>query len=102
MEKNKNVWIGVVVVAVIIVGLIIWSKNKNSAEPVVNDTNSDQAIESTEDTTAGSVNVGAPAASINYQSALIKYKDARIQLDKTCQASPDKQTFKNGTTIMIR
>lgn len=95
-NTNKNLWIGLGAVALIVI--IIWFMNMGST-PVVDNTN--QVVDSTEDVTLGSINAGSPAASISYANALIKYKDARIQLDKTCQASPDKGTFKNGTTIMI-
>lgn len=93
MEKGKkeNVWIVLIIVLVLVV-LGFWSMSKNSA-PVY-----DQTMDSVEDTGGAT---GAPAASISYQNALVKYKDARIQLDKICQASPDKMTFKNGTNIMV-
>ena len=83
---------------VLIVVVVFWFVGKSSVPVVVDD---NAIVDSTEDTSEGSVNVGAPAASISYANALVKYKDARIQLEKTCQASPDKGTFKNGTNIMI-
>ncbi|OGI67505.1 hypothetical protein A2823_02060 [Candidatus Nomurabacteria bacterium RIFCSPHIGHO2_01_FULL_41_91] len=94
--QNKNLWIGLVVVLIVVV--VFWFVGKSSVPVVVDD---NAIVDSTEDTSEGSVNVGAPAASISYANALVKYKDARIQLEKTCQASPDKGTFKNGTNIMI-
>ena len=95
MEKNKNMWIGIGVVVIIIV--IYLAMSSSSVAPAV----TDNQIIPTEDTSAGSVNVGAPVASISYAQALVKYKDARIQLDENCQASPNSVTYKNGTNIMI-
>jgi len=94
MGKDTKILVELVVV-IALVGFGLWSF-KSSPAPVVD--NSETAVE---DTTTGSVNATSPAASISYQSALVKYKDARIQLDNTCQASPDRMTFKNNTNIMI-
>lgn len=95
--QNKNVWIGVGVVLVVVLGFWYWSMNKSSV-PVVEEST---VVDSVEDTTAGSVNTGSTAASISYTNALVKYKDARLQLDKNCQASPDQMTFKNGASVMV-
>ena len=106
--KNKNMWmwiIGVLALVVVIV-LIIWSMNKNAIVPNENgnipegDTSLDANL-GMEDITPGSVNTGSPAVTISYANALIKYKDARLQLDKTCQGSPDKMTFKDGSILMV-
>ena len=94
MEKNKNMWIGIGVVVIIIV--IYLAMSSSSVAPAV----TDNQIIPTEDTSAGSVNVGAPVASISYAQALVKYKDARIQIDENCQASPNSVTYKNGLIIM--
>lgn len=98
--ENKNLWIGLGVVLVLVAGFVYWSMNST---PALAPDTSDNGVVPTpvEDTTTGSVNVGSPAASISYENALIKYKNARLQLDKTCQASPDKMTFKNGAVIMV-
>ena len=104
MGNNKNLWIGVVVVLVIALGLILWSMNKSS-DPLAGENGEnvaqEQSPEPVEDTSEGSVNVGVSASSISYANALLKYKDARIQLDKICQATPNNVTFKNNTSIMI-
>jgi hypothetical protein len=103
-NKNRNMWIWIVVVVIVLVGLVMWATNSSAPTvtntPVVNNTNALQ-VESTEDLSTGSVNSGAPAASLSYSQALIKYKDARLQLDKICQASPDKMTFKNNALLMV-
>jgi len=110
--ENKNMWIWGAV-AVVIVGIIIFLVMGNKDVEVVSLTDDQIAMDAAdrsnpdgeEDVTEGSVSASNGAASpqvtLSYQEALVKYKDARIQLDKTCQASPDKMTFKNGTNIMI-
>jgi len=108
-NQNKNLWIWVVVVLVIIVAF--WFMIQSSTTVVTDNTvnnpavnTEDTALEANigmEDISAGSVNAGATAVSISYANALIKYKDARLQLDKTCQASPNNVTYKNGINIMI-
>ena len=105
-NKNKNLWIWIVVVLVVVVGLVFWA-TRSSAPTVVNSTptvpvdNTALQVNSTEDLSVGSVDVGAKAATIAYTDALIKYKDARLQLDKTCQASPYNMTFKNNSLLMV-
>ncbi len=93
MQNNKNLWIGVaVVVVVVLLGWLMVSKN---SAPTV----STNSVTPTEDTSAGSVDAGA--ASLSYSQALVKYKDARLQLDPICQGSPDKMAFKNGALLMV-
>src|SRR5258708_267492 len=100
-NNNKNLWASVIIVVVLVAGIAYWAMNRNSTSeqsPLAAQT----PVTSTEDTTAGSVNSSAsPLATLSYQQALLKYKDARIQLDKTCQATPNNVTYKNGTNIMI-
>ena len=101
MENNKNrgIYIGAVIVFLLILGY--WAMNKDNApNPEENNVANEEVKDSTEDTSTGSVNVGKPAT-LSYQNAVNKYKDARIELDPTCQASPNQMTFKNGTEIMI-
>jgi hypothetical protein len=97
--QSKNLWIGLGVVVIVVLGFVFWSMN-NASAPVVED-NTTTVADSTEDTSTGSINTGSPAATISYTNALIKYKDARLQLDKTCQASPNKMTFKNNAYLMV-
>ena len=94
MDKNQKIVLELVVVLAL-VGFGLWGLSRTPA-----DVKNDAEVTPTEDVSTGSVNTGA-AASIAYTEALVKYKDARIQLEKNCQASPDKGTFKNGTNIMI-
>ncbi len=96
--SNKKVIVELAVV-LILVGFGLWTLNKNPSSPSDSNVNANQTV--TEDTSSGSVNATNPTASISYQNALVQYKDARIQLDKNCQATPNNMTFKNGTNIMI-
>lgn len=96
MGKDAKVFVELVIVLVL-VALGIWSL-KQGPVPAL-DTN--QAVNFVEDTSSGSIDANNPAAPLSYQQALVKYSGARIQLDKNCQASPDKMTFKNNTNVMI-
>ncbi len=104
-KNNKNLWISAAVIVLVIAGLIYWSiANDNSPEEeLTQNTSPTGEVESTEDTSEGSVNTRASfgAATLSYQKALIQYEGARLQLDTTCQGTPDNMTFKNGTNIMI-
>lgn len=100
-SKNTNLLIGLGVVLVVVAIGAYWVMHKAPDSYVEDNGSLAEPADSTEDTTDGSINVGAPAASISYANALIKYKNARLQLDKTCQASPDKMSFKNGAFLMV-
>ncbi len=99
MDKNKKIFIELVVVLVL-VGFGIWGLSQNPAPaPVANKNGVSPAQDVAGN--AGNVDASAPGASISYAQALVKYKNARLQLDKICQASPDKMTFKNGANLMV-
>lgn len=99
MEKNKNgVWISIVVVLAIIVILVFLFKKDKSAETVVGTEDNTTLVESTQDT-VGVEGIGA--ASISYTNALTKYATRRIQLNSSCQATPNSVTYKDNTGIMI-
>jgi len=100
--ENKNLWIGLGVVVVL--GLLIWwygASNNSKIEDEAMTPSETTDVDSTEDTSTGSVNTGAPAASLSYQQALVAYKDKRLQITNTCQVSPNNVTYKNGTSIML-
>jgi hypothetical protein len=103
-NSNSKMWVWVVVVLIVVIGVVLWA-TKSSAPIVVQNTtptdNTALQVDSTEDLSTGSVDSGSPAATIAYSDALVKYKDARLQLDKVCQASPDKMTFKNNAILMV-
>lgn len=107
-NTNKNLWIGLAVVLVVVVGLVFWSMNSSTPalapgvnnNPAANNTSLDANL-GTEDVSAGSVNTGSPAVSISYTNALVKYADKRIQFDTICQAHPNTVTYKDNTGIML-
>jgi hypothetical protein len=110
MEKgnSKNMWIWVVVIVLVVAGILIAVKmNKSATSVAVVQTPSPDAVQVTEDTSAGSIDTPAMAGvspvTISYEDALVKYKDSRIQLapGATCAATPTTVTYKNGTVIMI-
>ena len=98
-NKNKKLWLGLVIVLVVLVGLLFWSMKKN-AVPGVGQNKNLYSPESTEDTSAGSINEGAGAV-ISYASALSKYKGAILELDGSCKANSGNITLKNNTYLMI-
>lgn len=108
MDNNKNLWMGVG--AVVVLALLIWwfaASNNDDVTPEDESVNSSETsgnnnenVDSTEDTTTGSVNSNG-AATLSYQQALSKYANARIQLNNSCQATPNNVTYKNGTSIML-
>jgi len=108
-EKNKNIWMIAGIMLVVIAVIVFMSTQKKDADDVLeNENNVAQEEVVVEENVAGELDTTpdkdvatSPAVSLSYEQALLKYKDARLQLDKTCQASPDKMTFKNGTSIMI-
>lgn len=105
-NKNKSLWIILIVVLVIVAGSILWSMVGSKVTPAVSTSGTEDKgintpLNSTEDTSAGSVNVDTPSATISYASASVKYKDALLQFDKTCKGNPSNLTFKNNTNIML-
>src|SRR5258708_35781522 len=101
-NNNKNLWVSVVIVVILIAGIVYWSINRSSTSEQNPSTAQTQEVTPTEDTSAGSIHGNAsPAALLSYQQALVKYKDARIQLDRACQATPNNVTYKNGTSVML-
>ncbi len=95
-KQSMNVWISVGVVLVVIA--LVWYA---SSRPKAVNQDNVEVVEPTEDVSEGSVNATVPAAAISYANALVKYKDARIQLGTNCQASPNNVTYKDNTSIMI-
>ena len=90
IKKGKGNAIITLVVVLALVFYAYWSmKNKPAPENPA------------EDVSQGSVNAGAPVGALAYADALLKYQNARFQLNNDCQAIPNKGTFKNGANIMI-
>ncbi len=115
MNNNKEnmYWVVGGLLVLGIIAFFVFAGNDKEANDIAgNDANdiaqeqldnnsADEDVEGELDTT-GQVDVAtSPAASLTYQQALDKYKGTRLQLDKTCQASPNNMTFKNGATMML-
>ncbi|HBP27443.1 MAG: hypothetical protein UR25_C0005G0042 [Candidatus Nomurabacteria bacterium GW2011_GWE1_32_28] len=110
-KNNKVVYyvIGVVIVVVLI--LLVVLNMQTSNETITPNTDDETALESdltaeditkiSEDTSEGSINVGASVSTISYADALIKYADKRIQFDTACQTFPNTVTYKDNTGIML-
>ena len=110
-EKNKNMWMiaGIVLVVVAIIIFVVMQNDKDNDDLLENENNivQEEVVVEDEnkvgelDTTPDKDVATSPAVGLSYEQALIKYKGARLQLDKTCQASPDRMTFKTGASIML-
>jgi cytoskeletal protein RodZ len=101
-NKMKTMWTWVVIaIVVIIIGGIWFFTYQNNRTVTTTNTNNTATTEpeSVQDISAQDIGVGA--VSISYADALIKYADRRIQIDKTCQASPHTVTYKDNTGVMI-
>ena len=97
-NNSLALYYGIGAVVVILLIILVSSGREKFAEST-NDGLLDIPVE---DISEGSVNaVVKKVPSISYADALIKYKDARIQLDESCQAFPNSVTYKNGTSIML-
>jgi hypothetical protein len=106
MEKRNLKILIWVIIAVVVIGAVIFFVFENNR--VVNFTtssNSSMVNSSVSEPASvqdvGPQDIGAGSVSISYANALIKYADRRIQLDKTCQAHPTSVTYKDNTGIMI-
>src|SRR6185436_9472518 len=97
MENSKKMWIGIgLAVLVVLLGVWFFMQSPTNNQPTVNEpTTNNEPSESAQD--ISSVDAGtAAAAPISYASALVKYADRRIQLDKMCQARPNNVTYKDN------
>lgn len=111
MSMSKNMWIWAIIIVIIVLGLIFWatmtSNNPASTTVIIPPSSENTAtqtpttIQSTEDISSGSIHSGSTTAAISYANALIKYANARLQLDDTCEGSPAAMTFRNNAYLMI-
>jgi flagellar basal body-associated protein FliL len=96
-KSNSTMYVVVGIIVILAIVFFAMSKKKEVEEaPVVDNI--------TEDTSVAGVNEvepSSPEKALTYQQALVKYKDKRIQFTADCQASPDRQVFKVGTSIML-
>lgn len=101
--KNKNLWIGAGALIIILIVIFAVRSNKFHMYGTA-DINNPDALEVTEDTSAGSVNTTpttTKAVRLKYADALVTYKDRRIQIDDICRLNPDTVAYKNNTNVMI-
>ena len=113
MEQNKGKlgWIiGVVVVVLVIIAAVMIStgnidENVNGNEPTPTVETSPTP---TADNTSTGVQVGASTGEtpITYTEALVAYANRRVQFSQpqgltSCNATPQKVTFKGGTKFML-
>jgi len=107
--KNKNLWLGIAAVLVVVLLVVILSKRGDKEAEAPLDTNTEGVVEVvTEDETAQPVRrrtpatkETAPAPKMTYAEALVRYKEFRLQFDTECRAVPNNVTYKSGTEIMI-
>lgn len=101
-NQNKNIWIivGVIVVILVII-FMVKSSPKEENEQVPANMPAGNINPESKPTAEVSGTTQVEPVSIAYADALIKYKDRRIQLDKSCHASPRMVTYKDNTGIMV-
>lgn len=96
-KSRVGVWIAAILIVIVALVLIFGTKKKDVEEtPVVSDTTQttpDQDVNESEPT--------SPEKALTYAQALAKYQGKRLQFTADCQATPDRQTFKAGTSIML-
>ncbi len=100
MVNNRNTKIVITLVVVVAFILIYMLMNKKPANLGLNQNNG-QSVESTEDTSFGSINDGASAPTLSYASALSKYQGVYLALDESCKASQNKITLRGGGPLMV-
>ena len=95
MGKENPIILLVIVLALVAYG---WWSLRNSPAPLVTVEPGQSLSDGVDIVSTNNTNTTTP---ISYADALVKYKDARIQLNDGCQATPNVMTYKNNTNIMI-
>lgn len=99
MNKDHHVFVELVII-IALVAFGFWSLKKSSNLVSTDNTVNNQEVTLPKDISKANINVNVPP-SISYAQALVQFKDARLQLDQNCQASPNNMTFKNGAYLMV-
>jgi len=112
-QEHKKTWI-TIAGGIVLVLIVIFSMQGGKSSTEVDDTSSSEddammqdEVKTGEETTPSSGNPPANKSgsglpvSMAYEEAVEKYEGRRIQFDNSCQASPSKLTYKNGTEIMF-
>lgn len=104
-NNNKGIIWGVLVLAIIVLGIVFYMKSKEPAVEVEQQSQTPATTQSNNVSTtkpaSTTSNTGNKPVSMAYEDALVKYKDRRIQLNTACQANPNVVTYKDNTGIMI-
>ena len=98
MHKDHKVLFELIIILVL-VGFGLWGLKNYSPSVDNNNENVEVPVQSTSNNV--NINNNNAAPSLSYAQALAVYKNARIQLDQICRASPNNVTYKNNTSIMI-
>lgn len=97
-KSHSTMYVVMGIVAVlIIIGLVLWKKSNQESMPVAEN----NTTEVTPGEGVNEVEPTSPERSLTYTQAVEKYKGKIIQFTADCQASPDRQVFKQGTSIML-
>lgn len=113
IQKKSNhtaLIIGIIVVALIVVGLVMSSKNKDVDDAIVSPGDTTTVPDTTTPPTgspAGAVanpdregtSVGSGAG--KYATLMLTYKGRMVQFNKECAVVTNKVTFKQGTDILL-
>ncbi len=111
--KNRNLWLSVVAVLIVVLVIVIVAKRKSGKMEDIDmptDTTGWETLQQPEvpkpagrRTKAKASNTTAinTVATLTYDQAVVKYKDARIQFDANCTAVPANVTFKSGAEFML-
>ncbi len=97
-KGNKIFW---VIIAIVIVGGIVFLNSRQTTVSPVTNTNTNTPP--SEVTNQPEVKPTTPVKTIttSYQEMVRKFEGKRIQINDSCQATPSSQTFKNGTQVMF-
>ena len=99
--NNKVLWV-VIIVAVVVVGWMVFQRGDNLYGPVTRTASPTTSPRVGFQPSAG-LPGGTPVAlnPQNYSELVKQYEGRRIQFDERCQMNPTEATFKNGTVVMF-
>lgn len=104
MQGQQKYWILGVGAVLVVVAIFVFSKGKGTTtvKPTTSPKSSVSAGVSPSKTPAVSTAVKPVVTPVlDYGQAVQQYAGRRIQFDKTCQAIPNKITFKSGGSVML-
>jgi hypothetical protein len=112
MEQNKSKtgWVVAVIVIVVLIIIAVMMSNNGTDEYANNGNQPTPTVTATptvdNSNTGVEVGAGAGAPGITYSEALVAYASRRVQFShpqglNSCNATPQKVTFKGGTKFML-